>query len=61
MQIWNVNEETRLKMKLLCAGRNLSMAKLLESIVEKEWLADDTEIGKLEKNRMRRIINKFGK
>jgi len=60
MNIWGVPDQTRLKMKLLCVGRHLSMAELLTEIVEKEWSDDKTIVDKLEKRKLGRIIKKFG-
>lgn len=59
VHIWNVSEQIHLKMRLLCTGRDISMAKLLEELIEKEWNNDKTIVGKLEKSKMKRIIKRW--
>jgi len=59
VHIWNVDEETHLKMRLLCAGRGISMGKLLSDMIGKEWQIDKTAVGKLEKRRIRKIVKRW--
>ena len=58
--ICSVLDDIHLKMKLLCIGRNVSMAELLKEMVEKEWESDKTIVDKLQKRKLGRIIRKFG-
>lgn len=59
VHIWGVPEETHLKMRLLCAGQGISMAKLLEKLVAREWLEDKTVPDKPQKRKMRKIIGRW--
>lgn len=59
LHIWNVDDVTHLRMKLLCSVRGISMAKLLENLIEKEWNSDKTIPDKLQTRKMTRIIKKW--
>lgn len=59
VHIWDVDEQTHLKMRLLATGQGISMAKLLEKLIEKEWNEDKTVPDKPQKRRMKKIIGKW--
>jgi len=61
VHIWNIDEETHLKLRLLSTGRGVSMGKLLTDMVEKEWNADKTILDKLQKRKVKRLIKRFGR
>jgi hypothetical protein len=59
LNIWKVPDEICLKMRLLCVGQGISMAKLLTNLVEKAWIEDKTVVGKLQERKMKRVIKKW--
>ena len=42
LTIYNVDIETRLRMRLLCVAKGVTMAQLLTIMVDKEWNGDNT-------------------
>ena len=42
LTISNVSTEVRLKMRLLCVARGITMAVLLAELVDREWMSDST-------------------
>lgn len=61
LHIWGINELTHLRMRLICTVRNISMAKLLDLLIEREWKEDKTIANKVQTRKMKKIISKFTK
>lgn len=59
MSICKVDDQIYLKFRLLCAGQGVSMAKLLEILIEKAWAEDATVPSKSGKTKMKRIIKRW--
>lgn len=60
LNICSVPDEVRLRMRLICIGRNLSMAALLSQMVAKEWKEDRTLLNGTNKRKVRRFIKRMG-
>lgn len=52
LTIYNVDVETRLRMRMLCASKGISMAQLLARMVDKEWNEDST----IADDKLRRVV-----
>ena len=59
LHIGNVDEQTHLRMRLLATGQGVSMARLLEKLIEKAWAEDKTIPDKSQTRKMRRIIGRW--
>ena len=59
MTIWAVDDQTRLRFKLLCVAKSLSGAKLLKEMVDDEYSSDKVIPNKSQTRKIRRVIKKF--
>lgn len=57
--IWNISEETRMKAKLLCAGKSLSLGQLVEELIAKEWNQGKTPATKEFRRKAKRLLRKY--
>ena len=57
--IVNVPEITYLRMKILCSVHGITMANLLEKLINREWDEDKTIMDKVQKRKIKRIIKRW--
>ena len=58
LTIYNVDIETRLRMRLLCVAKGITMAKLLSVMVDREWQNEDNTIATSKLTRLTRRLTK---
>jgi len=59
LTIGNVDSETRLRMRLLCASKGISMAQLLDRMVDREWNEDSTIADDKLRRAVRRLVEQW--
>ena len=57
--IVNVPEITHLRMKILCSVHGITMANLLEKLINREWDEDKTIMDKVKTRKVKRIIKRW--
>ena len=56
--IWGVTRTSRLQLKLLAAGRGMTMAKSVSELIDEAFKKDNTILTRKMQNKIKRIIDK---
>lgn len=59
LYIYNVDEQTHVKMRLLSIGKGLTMPQLLKQLVDNAYQTDETIPGKSQISKMRRFAKRL--
>ncbi len=59
LYIYNVDEETHIRMRLLSIGKGLTMPQLLKELVDNAYQTDKTIPGKSKISKMRRFVKRL--
>ncbi len=59
LYIYNVDEQTYVKMRMLCLGKGLTMPKLLEELVDNAYQTDKTIPDKSRLRKMKRFVKRL--
>lgn len=59
LEIYNVDEQTHIKMRLLSIGKGLTMAQLLRELVDNAYQTDQTIPGKSKITKMKRFVKRL--